>query len=143
MSLVSGLLAGVAKDGQIRHEFTVNELKFVLRGLSSEEQLVADSMVNTKRLRDKYGDGLSILNDTVGKMRTMGMVALATETINDQSPVDSDKPLKDQFKQRLELQEELMGLDVSMMDRITLEYNKLVTKQRDFFKDIDENIKKS
>ena len=119
------------------------ELAFVLKGLSTEDQLVADSMINRTYFFDKYGDDLLILPDTVNKIRTMGLVALSVETLNGQTPVDDSKTFKEQFKQRLELQEELMTLNGSAIDRIIAEYNKLVKKQQSFYQDLEDNVKKS
>lgn len=144
MSLVKDLIQSVAKEGEITHEFSIKGLKFVLRALSTEEQFLADGMVNTTRLREKYGaKNLMTLNDTIQKHRTIAMVALATKTINGKSPVDSAESKEKQFEQREELRDELMELDSRMMDEIIREYNQLTRKQVDFYTNFEENVEKS
>lgn len=141
MSLVRDAILSVARDGEITHEFTIKELKFVLRGLKTEEAFLADGMVDTAKLREKYGaTNLLTLNDTIQKYRTIAMVALATKTVNGQPPVDKTLPLEQQYKQRLELRDELMELDSAMIDEIIREYNKLNLKQIKFYEKLDENL---
>jgi hypothetical protein len=143
MSLVREAILSVARNGEITHEFTVKELKFVLRTLSTEEQFIADGMVDTARLREKYGaDNLITLNDTIQKHRTIAMVAMATKTVNGKSPVDTESTLQEQYKQRTELRNELMELDSHLIDHIIREYTKLTSKQNDFYKNLDENMEK-
>jgi hypothetical protein len=131
----------VAREGEITHKFTIRDLNFVLKGLNTEEAFLADSMVDTALLKEKYGaTNLITLNDTIQKYRTIAMVVLATKTINGQSPIDYSLPLEQQFKQRMELRDELMALDSAMIDQIIREYNQLNLKQVKFYEKIDENL---
>lgn len=143
MSLVREAIMSVARTGEIVHKFTIKDLTFVLRGLKSEEELLADGMVDPQRLREKYGaTNLLTLNDTLQKHRTLAMVALATKSVNGQSPVDTESTLQEQYKQRLELRDELMELDSAMVDEIVKEYNKLALKRAQFFENVEENMEK-
>jgi hypothetical protein len=143
MSLVSDVIKSVAREGEITHEFKIKGLKFVLRTLSTEEQFIADGMIDTNRLKEKYGaKNLMTLNDTIQKHRTIAMVALATKTINGKSPVDTEKTMAEQFTQRQELRDELMELDSRMMDEIIKEYNRMTLKQTEFYSKLDENMEK-
>lgn len=141
MSLVRDAILSVARSGEITHDFKIKELEFVLRGLKTEEAFLADGMVDTAKLREKYGaTNLLTLNDTIQKYRTIAMVSLATKTINGQAPIDKTLPLEQQYKQRLELRDELMELDSAMIDEIIREYNKLNLKQVKFYERLDENL---
>lgn len=141
MSLVKDAILSVARNGEITHEFSIKDLKFVLRTLKTEESFLADGMVDTAKLREKYGaTNLLTLNDTIQKYRTIAMVALATKTINGQSPIDTKADLESQYKQRLELRDELMELDSAMVDEIIREYNKLNLKGIKFYENIDSNL---
>ena len=144
MSLVKDLFESVVHEGVIKHEFSIKNLKFVLRGLSVEEQLVADTMIDNTRIREKYGMKNRItLNDTIAKHRSIALVALATESVNGKSPVDTEKTMAEQHEQRMELQAELMSLNSAMVTEIIREYNKLVEKQEKFYKNFEENVEKS
>jgi hypothetical protein len=141
MSLVKDAILSVARKGEITHEFSIKDLKFVLRTLKTEESFLADGMVDTAKLREKYGaTNLLTLNDTIQKYRTIAMVALATKTINGQSPIDMKADLETQYKQRLELRDELMELDSAMVDEIIREYNKLNLKGIKFYENVEANL---
>jgi hypothetical protein len=142
MSLVSELIQSVAKEGEITHEFTLKSLKIVLRTLKTEEQFLSDGMIDTQTLKNKYDADILTLNDTIAKYRSIGKVALSIKTINGQSPVDTNETLTKQFKQRLELRDELMGLGSAAVDQLIKEYNKLLNKEQEFYGDLDENLGK-
>lgn len=143
MSLVKDAILSVARKGEITHEFTVAGLTFVLRSLKTEEQFIADGMVDSNRLKDKYGaSNLLTLNDTIHKHRTIAMVSLATQTVNGKSPVDSEADLKTQYKQREELRNELMELNSSIIDEIIREFQTLTVKQNKFYENVEENMEK-
>lgn len=143
MSLVKEAILSVAREGEITHEFTIKGLKFVIKALSTEEQILADGMVDTSRIRSKYGaENLMTLSDTIQKYRTIAMIALATKTLNGTSPVDENASLEEQYKQRREFIDELMSLGSGFMDAIIKEYTQLGIKERNFYKDLEENIKK-
>ena len=143
MSLVKDAIESIAREGEITHEFSVKGLDFVLRSLSTEEQLLADGMVNTSRIREKYGaKNLMTLSDTIQKYRTVAMIALSTKTLNGKEPVDSKATLQEQYKQRTEFQDELMSLGSVFMDEIIREFNQLAIKERDFIKKLEENVEK-
>lgn len=136
-------ILSVAREGEITHEFTVKGLKFVLKSLSTEEQILADGMIDTTRLKEKYGaKQLATLNDTVYKYRTIAMIALGTKTINGQSPVTKEADLAEQFKQRSELRDELMELQSSVVDQLIKEYNVLIKKENEFGSDLENNMEK-
>jgi hypothetical protein len=143
MSLVRDAIMSVAKEGEITHEFTVKGLKIVLRALKTEEQLLADGMVDSQSLKGKYGAGeIMTLSDTITKYRSIGRVALAVKTVNGQSPVDTNAALSKQFEQRKEFRDELMEMGSGAVDIMIREYNKLADKEQEFYKDIDENLGK-
>lgn len=144
MSLVKDAIRSIVEKGIIEHEFTIQDTKFVIRSLTTEEQFLADGMVDSNRLREKYKtDKLITLNDTIQKHRTISMVALATKLVNGHSPVDENESLENQFKQRLELRDELMSLGSGYMDQIITEYNKLKQKEAKFYQNVEENVEKS
>ena len=143
MSLLKDIISTVAQEGEILHDFTVAKMKFVLKGLNAEEQILADSMIDPDYLNKKYGrEDLKTYTDTMGKYRSICLVALAVKTIDGQSPVDESKSLKEQFEQRVELRNELMSLDGFLINAIVEEYNKLRDKQEDFFAKLKENLEK-
>lgn len=143
MSLVGDLIKSVVQEGEIVHEFTVKSLKFVMRPLNLDEMLIADGMIDIEKIRKKHGaKDLVVLNDTIQKARTVALVALATKTVNGKPPVDKETTIEDQFKQLEEFRDELMGSGTAFVDRLIIEYNKLVDKERAFFKDLEENVEK-
>jgi hypothetical protein len=143
MSLVADAIKSVAEKGQITHECTIQGLKFVLRSLKTEENIIADGMVDTDKVSEKYGaKNLITLNDTLNKYRTIAMISLATETVNGKPPVDSKVSLEDQFKQREEFRDELMGSGAAFVDALIREYNFLLVKEREFYVNINENLEK-
>lgn len=143
MSLVKDVIESVAREGLITHEFPIKNLKFKLKALSSEEQFLADGMVDTNKIKKKYGaENLVTLNDQIQKHRSISMIALATVSVNGKCPVDEKATLEEQFKQRLEFKDELMTLNSGMIDAIIMEFNNLVKKERDFYKDIESNLEK-
>lgn len=143
MSLVSDIIKSVAKDGEITHEFSVKKIKFVLRPLTLEELLIADGMIDTEKIRKKYGaNDLILLNDTIQKHRTIALVALATKTVNGKEPIDKKASLQEQFKQLEEFRDELMGTGGAFVDRLIAEYNVMVSKEKEFYKELEENVEK-
>ena len=143
MSLVSDIIQSVAKEGEITHEFKVRGTKFVYRPLNSEELIIADGMIDTEKVRKKHGaKDIVTLNDTIQKHRTLAMVALATKTVNGKPPIDSKASAEDRFKQLEEFRDELMAVGGGFVDRLILEYNKLLSKEREFYQDLDENLEK-
>ena len=143
MSLVGDIIKSVAKEGEIHHEFSVKGVKFVFRPLNLDEMLIADGMIDMDKLQKKYGaKDLVVLNDTIQKARTIALVALSTKTVNGKQPVDKDASLEEQFRQLGEFRDELMDSGTAFVDRLILEYNKMVDKEREFFRDLDENVEK-
>jgi hypothetical protein len=142
MSLVRDAILSIAKEGEITHEFSVKGLKFVLRSLKTEEQLLSDGMIDTQSLKGKYGADILTLADTIAKYRSIGKVALSVKTVNGQSPVDTKNSLAKQFEQRLELRDELMEMGSAAVDQMIREYNKLADKEAEFYQNIDENLGK-
>ena len=143
MSLVKEAIEALAQKGELEHEFNLAGKKFVMRPLNSEEQILADGMVDTNNVKKKYGaEKLVTLNDTIQKYRTVAMIALATKSIDGKPPVDTEVNLEEQYKQRCELRDELMKLPSGLMDEIIREYNQMSIKERKFYKDIDENLEK-
>lgn len=148
MSLVKDILDSaidsVVKTGEIEHKFEVKGLTFVLRGLTAEEEILADGMVDTSKIKEKYGaQNLMTLQDTIHKHRTLARVALSTRTVNGKPPVDKEANLEDQFKQREEFKSELMGLNSAMLDLIIREFGKLNEKQIKFFENVEKSLEKS
>lgn len=143
MSLVGDLIKSVAQEGEIIHEFTIKGLKFVMHPLSLDKVLIADGMIDMANLRKRHGvKDLVVLNDTIQKARTIALVALATKTVNGKPPVDEAATKEEQFKQLEEFRDELMGLGAGFVDKLILEYNKLVAKEKDFFADLENNTEK-
>ncbi|MGE7305915.1 hypothetical protein ACQKJG_19000 [Priestia megaterium] len=143
MSLLAGTLKGLAKDGEILHDFTLADKKWVYKGLTSEEQATALSMVDPDYLKTKYNsDKLIPYNDVMNQLRTTALITMALKSIDGQSPVDTEKTGEEQFKQRRELYSELLALDSGMIEELRKEYNKLIKKQNDFWKDLAENVEK-
>lgn len=143
MSLVGDMIKSVSQEGKIEHKFTIKKLKFVMCPLDLDEMLIADGMIDIEKLRKKFGaKDLVVLNDTIQKARTIALVALATKTVNGKPPVDESISLEEQFKQLEEFRDELMGSGTAFVDRLILEYNKMVDKERAFFADLDENVEK-
>lgn len=142
MSLVRDAIFSVAREGELTHDFTIKGLKFVIRTLKTEEQFLSDGMIDTQTLKNKYNADILTLNDTIAKYRSLGKVALSIKTINGQSPVDTNESLPIQFKQRLELRDELMELGSAAVDQMIKEYNKLLNKEQEFFGNLEDNLGK-
>ena len=143
MSLVKEAIQALAQQGELTHEFTLAGKKFVMRPLDSEEQILADGMVDTNLVKKKYGaDKLMTLSDTIQKYRTIAMIALATKSIDGKPAVDSEANLEEQYKQRCELRDELMKLPSGLMDEIIREYTQMSIKERKFYRNIEENMEK-
>lgn len=143
MSLIRETILAVAREGEITHKFTLKGMKFVLRSLTTEEQILSDGMVDSQKLKKKYGaEDLLTLSDTIAKYRTIGKIALSIKTVNGQSPVDTNESLEVQFKQRLELRDELMELGSGAVDEMIREFNKLAIKESEFFENIEDNVEK-
>lgn len=143
MSLVGDMIKSVAQEGEIVHKFTIKKLKFVMSPLKLDQLIIADGMIDIDKLREKYGaKDLVILNDTIQKARTIALVTLATKTVNGKPPVDVEATKEEQFKQLEEFRDELMDAGSAFVDRLIVEYNKMVNKEKEFFADLDENVEK-
>lgn len=143
MSLVKSAIESLVMKGKITHDFELQGIQFSMQILSTEEQLIADSLVDPDYLGKKYKTkNLNTFRDTMDKHRLISQMALAIRTVNGESPVDASLSLEEQFKQRIEFKEEISGLDVVMLDRLIAEYNELISKQRQFLAKAEENIKK-
>lgn len=143
MSLVKEAIQALAQTGELTHDFTLAGKKFVMRPLNSEEQILADGMVDTNHVKKKYGaEKLMTLTDTIQKYRTVAMIALATKSIDGKPPVDTGVNLEEQYKQRCELRDELMSLPSGLMDEIIREYNQMSIKERKFYQGLEENMEK-
>lgn len=144
MSLVGDMIKDVAHKGDIQHEFSVGGLDFVLVPLNTERHIIAEGMISSKKISEKYkAENLLTLNDTVQKYRTLAKVALATKTVNGKTPVDEASGNGDKYKQWEEFRDELMSLSTGMIDRIITEYNKLEQKDRKFYAELEDNVEKS
>lgn len=144
MSMVKDLIQSVAKEGNITHDFSIGSLKFVIGPIKTEEQFLADGQILTNKIKEKYGaTDLMTLPDTVQKYRTVAMVALSTITVNGQSPIDENETIQNQFKQRQELIDELLGMPPEAIDKMSREYYKLSNKQKDFYTSFNDNVEKS
>lgn len=143
MSLVKEAIASMIQKGKIQHEFEMSGTRFVMEILTTEEQLLADSLVNPEQIKEKYGaDNLNTFRDTIDKYRTISQIAFAIKKVNGRSPVDSKLTLVEQFAQRVEFKEELAELDVVMLDQLIIEYRRLIDKQRSFLEKVEDNAKK-
>jgi hypothetical protein len=145
MSLVKSALKSLAEKGIIEHEVTIEGVRFEFRALTSEEQLIADSMVNSNSLKKKYGAGdeLNTFGDTISKYRNLALLCFAIKSIDGQVAVDGSIELEKQFKQRIEFRDELSELSPTFIDELFrrgyLEHNK---KQREFFDNVKDNVGK-
>ena len=143
MSLLSSTLKGLAKKGEILHDFTLADKKWVFKGLTSEEQATALSMVDPDYLKTKYkSDKLIPYNDVMNQLRTTALITMSLQSIDSQPPVDTEKTEQEQFEQRRELFDELLALDSGMKEELRKEYNKLIKKQNEFWQDLSENVEK-
>lgn len=143
MSLVKSAIESLVQKGKITHDFEVQGVSFSMQILSTEEQLIADSMVDPEYLSKKYKTkNLNTFRDTMDKHRVISQMALAIRNVNGESPIDTSLSLEEQFKQRAEFKEEISNLDVVTLDRLIFEYNQLIAKQREFMNEVKENAKK-
>lgn len=144
MSLVKEALESLAQKGKLEHDCTILGIKFVLEPLSTEEQILADGIVDVESLKKKYGatEDFNTYADTVGKYRTLAQLMFAVKKVNGASPVDLNASLQEQFKQRLEFRDELSNLSTTIIDELTINYRKLLNKQKDFFDNLEENVGK-
>lgn len=145
MSLVASAIRGLAEKGRLTKESTVKDVKFELEILTTEEQLLADGMVDTDALKKKYGAGdvYSTYPDTISKMRTLAILTFAIKKVNGAPVVDEEKTIVEQFKQRLEFKDELAELGTVIVDKLYKDYRSLTDQQRELFADIEENVEKS
>lgn len=145
MSLVKDLLVkSLAEEGELLHDFTIKNLTFVLKEIETEEQILADGLVDLGQIREKHDAKNHItLDDMIRKMRAISQITFAIKTINGKPPVDPDADLKEQYKARLELRDELLGMGTAFVDRIILEFNDFAAKQREFYKNHKDNLEKS
>lgn len=135
MSLVAAAIKSLIEKGDVFHETTIHGIKFEMGVLSSEEQILADGLVDMDKIREKYKAETSFVTtfrDTVEKFRTIALVAFAVKKVNGQSPVDAGASLQEQYKQRVEFRDELLGLPTPVQDKLTREYNQLLLKQAEF-----------
>lgn len=144
MSLLKEAIKSLAEKGVIEHYKTINGMRFDFRALTSEEQLIADSMVNTNSLKKKYKaeDELTTYPDTISKYRNLSILCYAIKSVDGQVPVDENASLEDQFKKRIEFKNELATLSPAIIDELFKEYLTHNKKQRDFFNDLEENTGK-
>lgn len=143
MSLVKDAIQSMIQKGKIQHDFEMNGTKITMEVLTTEEQLLADSLVDPEKIKDKYGaDQLNTFRDTIEKYRTIAQIAFSIKKVNGKSPVDTKATLSDQFVQRIEFRDELNELDVVMLDLMIGEYRRLIDKQRSFLEKVEENAKK-
>jgi hypothetical protein len=143
MSLVKDAIKSLVEKGKITHDFEIHGMKFSMEVLTSEEQLLADSLVDPDYFNKKFkADNVNTFRDTMDKHRLISQMALAIRTVDGKSPVDKDAPLSEQFKQRVEFKDEIIELDVVTLDQLVSEYNTLVLKHREFLRGVNENVKK-
>lgn len=141
MSLVKDIVGSLIEKGDIIHETTIHGIKFEMRLLSNEEQILADGLVDMQHIRDKYKAEASFtttFRDTVEKFRAVALVAFSIKSVNGKSPVDKSLSLEEQYKQRVEFRDELLGLPTPIQDKLASEYNQLLTKQTEFLNKAEE-----
>lgn len=144
MSLVKDAIKSLAAKGKVDSEFTILGTKFVMEALTMEEQLITDGFVDIDVMKKKYDteDRISTYPDMIGKCRSMAMVTFAIKKVNNISPVDETLSAAEQFKQRVELRDELMELGPAVIDQLIQKYNALAMKQKEFFADLEGNVGK-
>jgi hypothetical protein len=144
MSLLKEAIQSLIKRGKIIHEFSLQGMKFEMRVLTTEELLLSEGMVDPEKLKEKYSatESVNVFRDTVEKFRVASNLSFAISKIDGKSPVDETALLSEQFKQRIEFRDEILGMTTSMVDHLTLESNKCVDKQRKFLIGLDENLEK-
>jgi hypothetical protein len=144
MSLVKDMIQQLVNEGKVSNSFTVRGIRFEMENLTTEEQLLADGLVDISKIAEKYqaDKDISVLPDMIQKYRTIAQVTFAIKKVNGQSPVDEQAAPSEQFKQRLEFKDELIQLGTAMLDELIDNYRSLVAKQKDFLDDVEENVKK-
>lgn len=144
MSLVKKAIQSLVQTGKIVHEFNIGDVKFVMEPLDSEEQILADGLVDIDHLKEKYNTEkrVSTYPDMIGKYRSISQVAFAIRKVNGEDTIDKSLSAKEQFKQFLEFRDDLGKLSTSMIDQLVSEYRKLNKKQIEFFDDFEDNVGK-
>lgn len=145
MSLLKETIQSLAKKGKIEKEVTLHGMKIILGTLSTEEQILSESIVSHKSLREKYNadqDSFMTLQDTLLKHRSVSILCFAIKSIDEKQPVDTSKNLEEQFKERLEFRDELLELDANTIDFLLKEYNVLMDENKKVYEDLNENLGK-
>lgn len=143
MSEIKNIIKGLAESGKVRHEVTIQDTKFVLRTISSEEQFLVESMTSIARLKEKYKtEEISSYMDTLSRMRNVSLLAYVVESINGIATVEEGLNSEEDFKARMELRDSLSALSPLFIDRLIKGHNEVMDKNRELFKDLKENLGK-
>lgn len=145
MSLLKSTLEKLATKGTISKDVPINGSTFRLEVLSTEEQILADSIIRSQSLKDKFGAAegdFTTLQDTLAKYRTLSILCLAIRSIDNVAPVDTTADVAEQFKQRMEFRDELGTLNTAIVDKLMAEYWAISDEQKKFFDDVIENAGK-
>lgn len=144
MSLVQAFLKDLTTKGKVSTTFDLAGLKFEITLLTTEQQLLADSLVDIDNIKKKYGatEHTYTFPDVIDKCRAISKLTFAIKSINGVSPVDLAATPDKQFQQRLELRDEITALNGVVIDELLQHYNVLVEREKDFFERLEENTKK-
>lgn len=143
MSLLKEAIQSLVIKGKITHEFEFQGMKFEMSPLTSEENLVSESMVDPDALKAKYkADTITTFRDTIEKHRAASLLSFVITKIDGKSPVDLNESLENQFKTRLEFRNELLTMNVVMFDHLMAEVNKCMDSGKKFYEKIEENVGK-
>jgi hypothetical protein len=138
MSLVKDIIQSLAEKGKIVHKFIFQEIEVEMEILTTEEQMLADGMVDFAKLQLKYKAELQSFRDGIDKFRSLSLLSFAIKKMGGQVTIDKGLALEEQQKQRIEFRDELAGLGITAVDFFLKEYNKLIQKHNEFLEKKDE-----
>lgn len=144
MSLLKGIIKGLAEKGVIEHEVLIDDSVFVLQTIATEEQVLLETLSSTNRWKEKYDADAEINTyaDTIRKIRDVTLLAFCIKSVDGHVVVDKTKSHPDQLKERLAFRDELFSLNPNMIDKLLNGYNELQKKSKEFYSDVKENLGK-
>lgn len=141
---IKNIIKELSETGRITQEVTVQGVVFTLKGLSTEEQLLSESISSLDSFKDKYkasGD-ISSYADTISKVRNLSLLTFLIRSIDGIPVVDETLSLPKQFKERLDFRDDLSSLAPAMVDALLIGYDKLVEKNKTLYSDVRDNLGK-
>lgn len=145
MGMMTQLLDTLGKTGTFEREVKVGEVTFTLRVLQPDDALLADGITDVDAyIKAHEGEGAALRSyaTMVNRLNNVSRLAFIVHAVNGQPVAEPGATRAERLRLVTEFRDDLLKLDVVVVERLNMEYNKLLEARAKFFEAPVENAKK-